>query len=134
MCLYGHDIDDETTPIEAGLLWSIGKRRRQEGGFLGADTVLRQIGEGAPRKRIGIKPQGRAPAREGADVVDSNGAVIGRVTSGGFGPTVQGPVAMGYVISENAVPDTQVGLIVRGKNLPANLVRLPFVEHRYFRG
>ncbi len=134
LCLYGHDIDDETTPIEAGLLWSIGKRRRQEGGFLGADTVLRQIGEGAPRKRIGIKPQGRAPAREGADVVDSNGAVIGRVTSGGFGPTVQGPVAMGYVISENAVPDTQVGLIVRGKNLPANLVRLPFVEHRYFRG
>ena len=134
LCLYGHDIDDDTTPIEAGLLWSIGKRRRQDGGFLGADTILQQISDGAPRKRIGIKPVGRAPARKGTEVTDTNGTAVGRVTSGGFGPTVQGPVAMGYVIAENAMPETSVELIVRGKSLQANLVRLPFVEHRYFRG
>ena len=133
LCLYGHDIDDDTTPIEAGLLWSIGKRRRQEGGFLGADKILHQIENGAPRKRIGVKPLGRAPAREGTEITDQNGTAIGQVTSGGFGPTVQGPVAMGYIIAENAVPDADVGLIVRGKSLQAKLVRLPFVKHRYFR-
>ncbi|MBT4486551.1 MAG: glycine cleavage system aminomethyltransferase GcvT [Rhodospirillaceae bacterium] len=134
LCLHGHDIDTATTPIEAGLTWSIQKRRRAEGGFPGADIIQAQLRDGPERKRVGILPEGRAPAREGTEVVDENGAVIGAISSGGFGPTLGGPVAMGYVTAEQAKIDTQLGLMVRGKNLPARVAKMPFVPAGYFRG
>jgi aminomethyltransferase len=133
LCLYGHDIDETTTPIEAGLAWTIGKRRREEGGFAGAATVLRQLAEGPQRRRVGILPDGRAPAREGAAIVDPAGSAIGRVTSGGFGPSVGGPIAMGYVDAGHAAEDTALALVVRDVPRPARVVRLPFVPTRYYR-
>jgi aminomethyltransferase len=133
LCLYGHDIDTTTSPVEAALAWSIGKRRREEGGFPGAERVQRELREGASRKRVGIKPEGRAPAREGAEIKSAEGETIGKVTSGGFGPSVNGPVAMGYVETKFAAPGTPVALIVRGKPLVASVVALPFVPHRYVR-
>lgn len=134
LCLYGHDIDTTTSPIEADLVWSISKRRRAEGGFPGAARVQRELASGPARKRVGIVPEGRAPAREGTDIVDSSGAKIGTVTSGGFGPTVNGPIAMGYVPVSHAAPGAPVGLVVRGKTLPAKIAGMPFAPHRYFRG
>jgi len=134
LCLYGHDIDESTTPVEADLAWTIGKRRRVEGGFPGAATVLRQLAEGAPRKRVGIRPEGRAPAREGAEVVDAAGNAIGRVTSGGFGRAIVGTVAMGYVDRPHDAESTPLQLLVRGVPRPARVVRLPFVPTRYYRG
>jgi aminomethyltransferase len=134
LCLYGHDLDETTTPIEAGLAWTIGKRRRAEGGFPGAAVVLRQLAEGTVRTRVGIRPDGRAPAREDTPVVDTAGAKLGRVTSGGFGPSVGGPIAMGYVDSRYATPGTALAVLVRGTARPARVVRLPFVPHRYYRG
>ena len=134
LCLYGHDIDETTTPIEAGLAWAIGKRRRAEGGFLGAATVLRQLAEGTTRTRVGIRPDGRAPAREDTPVVNAAGAEVGRVTSGGFGPSVGGPIAMGYVDSGYAPPGSPLAVLVRGTARLAHVVRLPFVPHRYYRG
>ncbi len=134
LCLYGHDIDETTTPVEAGLVWSIGKRRRQDGGFPGADVVQRQLREGAPRRRVGILPDGRVPAREQTQIADRDGAVIGAVTSGGFGPTVGGPVAMGYVASAHAEPGTALALLVRGDPRPARVAPLPLVKANYKRG
>ncbi len=134
LCLYGHDIDTGTTPVEAGLQWSISKRRRAAGGFPGAARIQKELAEGPARKRVGILPEGRAPAREGTDIVDASGAKVGTVTSGGFGPTVNGPVCMGYVPAALAQPGTSVGLVVRGKTLPAKIVGMPFAPHRYFRG
>jgi aminomethyltransferase len=134
LCLYGHDIDTTTSPIEADLAWSISKRRRAEGGFPGAARIQKELAAGAMRKRVGILPAGRAPAREGTDIVDANGAKIGTVTSGGFGPSVNGPVSMGYVGAAHAAVGTPVGLVVRGKVLPAKISALPFAPHRYFRG
>jgi aminomethyltransferase len=134
LCLYGHDIDETTSPVEAALTWSIARRRREEGGFPGAARIAAEIAEGPNRKRVGLKPEGRAPAREGTEIREGGGAVIGRVTSGGFGPTVAGPIAMGYVDPAHAEPGTNVVLIVRGKELAANVVPLPFVPHRYRRG
>ena len=107
LCLYGHDIDTTTSPVEAALTWSIGKRRREEGGFPGAERVQRELREGAARLRVGIKPDGRAPAREGTEIRSAEGAPIGKVTSGGFGPSVNGPISMGYVAKEFAAPGTQ---------------------------
>jgi aminomethyltransferase len=133
LCLYGHDIDETTSPIEAGLLWSIGKRRRDQGGFMGAERVLREIKNGTTRKRVGIKPDGRAPAREGTEVQDMSGRTIGRITSGGFGPTVNGPVAMGYVETASSVHGTPVQLIVRDKAHAATIVKLPFVPNNFKR-
>jgi aminomethyltransferase len=133
LCLYGHDIDETTSPVEAGLTWSIGKRRRAEGGFCGSERTLRELADGAARKRVGIKPEGRAPAREGAVIQGEDGAELGTVTSGGFGPTVGGPVAMGYVASRAARPDTPLDLVVRGKPIAAKVAKLPFVAHRYRR-
>jgi aminomethyltransferase len=133
LCLYGHDIDETTSPIEAGLAWSIPRRRREEGGFPGAARVQDELANGPARRRVGLKPDGRAPAREGAEIRDSDGAVIGKVTSGGFGPTVNGPIAMGYVERRCAEPGTPVTLMVRGKELPAQVTALPFVPHRYYR-
>jgi len=134
LCLYGHDIDETTTPVEADLAWTIGKRRRAEGGFPAAATILRQLIEGTSRTRVGIRPDGRAPAREDTEIVDDAGSALGKVTSGGFGPSVGGPVAMGYVASEHAVEGEALQLLVRGAPRPARVVRLPFVATRYYRG
>ena len=134
LCLYGHDIDASTTPVEADLGFALAKRRREGGGFLGADVILRQLRDGAARKRVGIKPEGRAPARDGTEIRDAGGAVIGKITSGGFGPSVDGPIAMGYVASAHAAPGTALSLMVRGTPRPARVVPLPFVPHRYYRG
>lgn len=133
LCLYGHDLDETTTPIEGGLAWAIGKRRREEGGFPGDTIIMRQMTDGTDRRRVGIRPLGRAPAREGAQIVDSNGTEIGAVTSGGFGPTAGAPVVMGYVDSGFAEPGTAVGLVVRGTTHDAEVVQMPFVPHRYHR-
>jgi aminomethyltransferase len=133
LCLYGHDIDETTSPIEAGLAWSIQKRRRSEGGFPGAKRIQDELAHGPKRRRVGIKPDGRAPAREGAEILSPSGERIGVVTSGGFGPSVNGPVAMGYVQADHAKAGTPVSLMVRGKALSATVAPLPFVAHRYAR-
>ncbi len=133
LCLYGHDIDATTSPIEADLAWSIQKRRRIEGGFPGADRIQRELRDGPSRRRVGIRPTGRAPAREGTEILSATGDPIGIVTSGGFGPTVNGPIAMGYVTSTHATPGAPLQLVVRGKPLPAEVVGLPFTPHRYAR-
>ena len=134
LCLYGHDIDETTSPIEAGLAWSIQKRRRTEGGFPGFERVRDELARSPPRKRVGIKPEGRAPAREGTEIFSPLGDRIGVVTSGGFGPSVNGPVAMGYVKADYAGLGASVNLMVRGKALAASIVPLPFFPHRYARG
>ncbi|MCA3641571.1 MAG: glycine cleavage system aminomethyltransferase GcvT [Methylobacterium sp.] len=132
LCLYGHDIDTTTSPIEADLKWSIQKRRREEGGFPGAARIRRELANGPARLRVGIRPEGRQPAREGTEIF-AGGRRIGVITSGGFGPTAQAPVAMGYVETAFAKPDTPVVLAVRGKELPARIAAMPFAPHRYFR-
>jgi aminomethyltransferase len=134
LCLYGQDIDEDTSPVEAGLAWSIAKRRRLDGGFPGAERIRAELAQGPSRKRVGIRPLGRAPARAGTEILEPGGRPIGAITSGGFGPTVGGPVAMGYVISAFAEPGTEIVLKVRGREMPASVHRLPFLDHRYFRG
>ncbi|MBV1695216.1 MAG: glycine cleavage system aminomethyltransferase GcvT [Hyphomicrobiales bacterium] len=133
LCLYGHDIDTTTSPIEAALGWSIQKRRRTEGGFPGAARIQRELASGPARVRVGIRPEGRAPAREGTEIQDATGQRIGVVTSGGFGPSVNAPVAMGYVSAAHAKAGTKLQLIVRGKPLPAEVAPMPFTPHRYAR-
>ena len=133
LCLYGHDIDETTTPIEAGLAWSIGERRRREGGFPGAAVIQRQLREGAQRRRIGILPEGRQPAREHTEIQNPAGGRVGEVTSGGFGPSLNGPLAMGYAETAMAAPGHALNLVVRGKPLPAKVVALPFVKTNYKR-
>ena len=130
LCLYGHDIDETTTPIEGALTWVIGKRRREEANFPGAAMILGQIANGAPKKRVGLLPEGKAPAREGTEIV-ADGKVIGAITSGGYGPTVGGPIAMGYVNAAHAKVGTEVELMVRGKGRPAKVVSMPFTEKRF---
>ncbi|QGG96211.1 glycine cleavage system aminomethyltransferase GcvT [Actinomarinicola tropica] len=130
LCLYGHELDEQTTPVEAGLTWSIPRRRREEGGFLGADVVRQQLADGPPRRRIGLRAVGRQPIRDGA-TLHVDGAEVGVVTSGGFGPTVDGPVAMGYVAAD--VTADELVALVRGKELAARVVDLPFVPARYRR-
>jgi aminomethyltransferase len=134
LCLYGHDIDETTTPIEAGLSWTIGRRRRTEGGFPGASTILRQLADGPARRRVGIRPDGRAPAREGTPILDAAGQTVGTVTSGGFGPSLGVPVAMGYVVAANATEGNPLSLVVRDVPRPAHIAPLPFVPTRYYRG
>ena len=131
LCLYGHDLNPETTPIEAGLTWTIGKRRRVAGAFPGVDIILEQIANKPARKRVGLVPEGRAMAREGADIVDDAGTVVGHVTSGGFGPSFGGSVVMGYVQMAFAAVDTGLGLVVRGKTIPARVVKMPFVNKNF---
>lgn len=133
LCLYGHDIDTTTSPIEAGLIWSIQKRRREEGGFPGAARIQQEIKDGPSRVRVGLKPEGRAPAREGAIIATPDGREVGIVTSGGFGPTVNGPVAMGYVSRDVSSVGTDLHLVVRGKPMPAKVAAMPFAPHRYKR-
>jgi aminomethyltransferase len=133
MCLYGHDLDATRTPISASLAWTVSKPRRERADFPGAQRILRELKEGPAEKRVGIKPLGRAPAREGTEIQTRDGKRIGVVTSGGFGPSVNGPVAMGYVAAAHAKAGTPVQLIVRGKALEAEVAALPFVPHRYKR-
>jgi aminomethyltransferase len=137
LCLYGHDIDDTTTPVEAGLAWAIQKVRRRggarAGGFPGADVILDQLEGGAARLRVGILPEGRAPIREGEQLQDSSGRVVGRLTSGGFGATVDAPIAMGYVERDCAAAGTRLSATVRGKPRACRVAPLPFVPHRYYR-
>ena len=133
LCLYGNDIDAETSPVEAQIRWVIQKRRREEGGFPGAERILKELADGPARKLVGIKPDGRAPARAGVEITAPDGTSIGIVTSGGFGPTINGPVSMGYVASAHAETGSAVHLLVRGKSMPAMVVSLPFVQHNYKR-
>ncbi|MEI9931643.1 MAG: glycine cleavage system aminomethyltransferase GcvT [Rhizomicrobium sp.] len=130
LCLYGHDIDETVNPAEANLMWSIQKRRRTDRDFPGADKILDST---PPKKRVGILPVGKAPAREHTPVADKTGRVIGEITSGGFGPSVNGPVAMGYIETAFATDGTEVDLIVRGKPMPARIAPMPFFPHRYRR-
>jgi aminomethyltransferase len=133
LCLYGNDITEATNPVEADLVWAIQKRRRAEGGFPGGAIIQKQIADGPSRKRVGILPEGRAPARAHTEVALLSGEVVGEITSGGFGPSVNGPVAMGYVRADHAAIGTQLNLMVRGKTLPAKVAAMPFVPHRYHR-
>ncbi|MDY7106509.1 MAG: glycine cleavage system aminomethyltransferase GcvT [Actinomycetota bacterium] len=134
LCLHGHDLSTEITPIEAGLLWAIQKRRRTEGGFIGDDVILRQIADGAPRHRVGIRPSGRKPVREGAVLRGADGTEIGEITSGGFGPTVGAPVAMGFVATGHEATGAELVADVRGTEVPCTVADLPFAPHRYHRG
>jgi aminomethyltransferase len=131
LCLYGIDIDETTTPIEADLAWTIQKRRRAEGGFPGAAIIQRELGQGASRRRVGIKPEGRQIARGHTPIIDAAGTEIGTVTSGGFSPSLEGAIAMGYVPAALARPGTALRLSVRGAERPAQIAALPFVPHRY---
>ncbi len=133
LCLYGNDIDEVTTPVEAGLAWTIGKRRRAARDFPGAEPIADQLAQGAPRCRVGLRPEGRAIARGGAAIAAPDGSEAGIVTSGGFAPSLGGPIAMGYVRRDLAVPGTALGIEVRGQRLPAQVVALPFVPHRFAR-
>ena len=138
LCLYGHELNQQTTPIEAGLIWSISHSRRADGakagGFLGADIILNQIVNGVDKRRVGFVVDGRAPVREGAEVVDDAGNVVGVVTSGGFGPTLQKPIAMGYVATEYAALGSKLNALVRGVPRPITVSKMPLVQQRYWRG
>jgi len=133
LCLYGHDINETTSPVEAGLSWSIGKRRREEGGFIGDETILRHLSEGTERKRVGLKPEGRALLRDHAVLSTVNGEQVGEITSGGFGPTLGGPLAMGYVRSDSAEVGTILNAELRGKSVVIEVVAMPAVPARFFR-
>ena len=139
LCLYGHDVDEGTTPVEGALTWAIQKVRRRDGardgGFPGAHRILDQLATGAGRKRVGLKPEGRSPMREGVEIFANEDAVepIGRITSGGFGPTVGGPIAMGYVPTDHAEEGTVLFAELRGKRLPVAVAALPFVPANFKR-
>jgi aminomethyltransferase len=133
LCLYGNDLDELTTPIEAGLTWVIGKRRKLNWDFPGGLVMRDQLDNGPLRRRVGIRPDGRAPARAQTTIVADDGTEAGTITSGGFGPSVNGPVAMGYVRRDLAADGTRLNLIVRGKTIAATVVPLPFTPHRYVR-
>lgn len=139
LCLYGNDIDTTTTPVAAALEWAVQKVRRtggaRAGGFPGADVILPEFEKGAPRRRVGLAPEGRAPVRAGAELfADETGSTpVGIVTSGGFGPTVDRPVAMGYVATRLSQPGTRLFAEVRGKRLPVAVATLPFITPRYKR-
>jgi aminomethyltransferase len=139
LCLYGHDIDETTSPVEAGLDWAIQKVRREggarAGGFPGASRILAELRHGPARRRVGLRPEGRAPVREGAALfaADAGGEPIGRVTSGGFGPSLDAPVAMGYAPASLSAPGTRLHAEVRGRRLPVTVAPLPFHPTRYKR-
>ena len=133
LCLYGHDIDETTSPVEAGLNFALSKRRREEGGFPGVARINRELVEGPRRYRVGILPDGPAPAREGTEILSAALLPVGRITSGGFSPMLNRPIAMGYVAALAAKPGTSLNLIVRGKSLAAAVHPLPFIPHNYHR-
>ncbi|HET6379026.1 MAG TPA: glycine cleavage system aminomethyltransferase GcvT [Methylocella sp.] len=134
LCLSGHDIDATTGPVEAGLLWSIPRRRRKEGGFLGYEGVKRALERGPALLRTGFLMEGKVSAREGAMVLDVAGQAAGRITSGSYAPSLGRAIAMGYAAPEHAVPGTQLRVTERGKEIAAAAAPMPFVPHRYFRG
>ncbi len=137
LCLYGHDIDTTTSPVEAGLIWAMQKARRpggdRAGGFPGDDRILRELADGPDRLRVGLRPEGRAPMREGTALFAADATPLGTVTSGGFGPSVEAPIAMGYVAAAFATPGTALMGEVRGKNLPVTVAELPFHPTTYKR-
>jgi len=139
LCLYGHDIDEETTPVEASLTWAIQKARRTNGeranGFLGDKIITQQLDMGTYRKRVGFLPQTRAPMREGVEIyeTESSKEVIGKITSGGYGPTVGHPVAMGYINSEYVDSNDNLFGELRGKRVPVKIAKLPFVPLNFKR-
>jgi aminomethyltransferase len=131
VCLYGHDLDATTDPVEAGLTFSIGKRRRIEGGFPGFARIRAALDQGPARLRVGLSPQGKAPVREGAPILSGDGREVGRVTSGGFSPSLARPIAMGYVERARAAPGTPLHTELRGKTVELIVTKLPFLPHRY---
>ena len=133
MCLYGHDIDEVTTPVEAGLSWTVGKRRRETADFPGAAIILKQIAGGPSRRRVGLLPEGRAPVREGAPIQNAAGDGLGMVTSGGFAPGLERPIAMGYVAADHAEAGTSVTIELRGRSVAAEVAAMPFVKPNYKR-
>ncbi|WP_299811115.1 glycine cleavage system aminomethyltransferase GcvT [uncultured Roseibium sp.] len=133
LCLYGHDIDETTSPVEGAITFCMQKRRREEGGFPGDERIQAELKDGPGRVRVGLRLDGKAPAREGAEIALPDGPVIGTVTSGGFAPTVGAPIAMGYVPVEHSGAGTALELIVRGRRLPATVADMPFVPNRYYR-
>lgn len=133
LCLSGHDFDADTSPIEAGIAFSLGKKRREAGDFVGSERILGELEGGTTKSLVGIVPAGRAPAREGVEIADLDGNVVGQITSGGFGPTFGGPVAMGFVPAEFTAEGTEVQVIIRGKAHPASVAKTPFVPQRYKR-
>ncbi|MCV0429482.1 MAG: glycine cleavage system protein T, partial [Roseibium sp.] len=133
LCLYGHDIDETTSPVEAAIAFCIQKRRRAGRGFPGAERICSELQDGPGRLRVGIQLDGKAPVREGAEIALPGGPVIGTVTSGGFAPTIAAPVAMGYVPADHASTGTKLDLIVRNRRLPGCIVEMPFVPNRYHR-
>jgi aminomethyltransferase len=133
LCLYGNDLDEGTSPVEANLTWSMGKRRRMEWNFRGADVVRDHLDHGVKRLRVGIRPEGRQPARGHTEIRTADGRTAGVITSGGFGPSVNGPVAMGYVDRDFSADGMPLSLIVRGNALPARVTPMPFQPHRYAR-
>ncbi len=134
LCLYGHELSTETTPIEANLKWAISKERLNNGGFIGSQNIISQINDGAKKIRVGIKPEGRLIAREKTKIYDENEQMIGEVTSGTFGPSVNGPIAMGFVDCKFSKKETKIYLEVRGKKYPANICGLPFYKKSYVKG
>ena len=134
LCLYGHELDINKTPIEANLKWAISKERILEGGFMGSDVIINQIKDGTKQIRVGIKPEGRLIGREKTKIYDEANKLIGEITSGTFGPSLNGPVAIGYVQKEYSKKDTKVLLEIRGKKYPANISGLPFYKKSYVKG
>lgn len=133
LCLYGHDIDETTSPVEADLVWAVAKRRREDGGFPGVTRIRREIAEGPSRRRVGLKLSGKAPAREGCEIQTADGVKAGFVTSGSYAPSLKAPIAMGYVETPSASLGTPLRVVIRGAPQEAVVASLPFVPHRYHR-
>ena len=134
LCLYGHELNKDKTPVEANLKWAISKNRISKGNFIGSNIITKQLNDGVSKIRVGIKPEGRVIAREKTKIFNQSDLHIGEITSGTFGPSVNGPVAMGYVENEFSKKDTKVFLEVRGKKYPANICGLPFYKKSYVKG
>ena len=134
LCLYGHDLDKDKTPVEANLKWAISKERISKGDFIGSDIIIKQLNDGVTKIRVGIKPEGKIIAREKTKIFNQSDVHIGEITSGTFGPSVNGPVAMGYVENEFSKKNTKVFLEVRGKKYAANICSLPFYKKSYVKG
>jgi len=134
LCLYGHDINENTSPVEANLKWAISKERISQGNFIGSQIITKQLSDGVSKIRVGIKPEGRVIAREKTKIFNQSDIYIGEITSGTFGPSVNGPVAMGYVENDFSKQNTKVFLEVRGKKHPANICGLPFYKKSYVKG
>jgi len=132
LCLYGNDLEQHITPVEAGLTWAIGKRRRAEGGFLGAEVILKQIADGPPKRRVGFISSG-PPARSHSEIKNEKGESIGEITSGGFSPCLKKNIAMGYVKSGNHKAGTKVNILVRGKSYEGVVTKMPFVPTKYYK-